>query len=965
MYMLDQTLNTHWQIHADNGILNLLGGTGVRTGEFLLSENVLSIDDPARDIIIGTTAATGSVVFNRVLKVETVSGIESFVVDRTGVTTINVPVVLDATKSALNIIGSTNGSQQPRNFANTLLQLTAQPGAPARISMDSFGTGAYGLLAARTARGTVVNPAQTKAEDTLLRLTGQGWAITQVVIDNAPTTGYVSKVSAGGTKWNITFNIPAQNTQPQLTSDITGTTYEVDGNSNNLYNVNGLICVASSLTSITLQYPTDPGTYDLVATTIESTGFFVGSISRINLVAKEDFTTTGAGTKVTFQTTPNGTTTISTSATIDDTGLVLTGTTNTSSGVTFRDGTRQTTAATPLPNQANNANKYLKTTGEIAEWAAIPSGITYKGLWNATTNSPTLIDGTGTSGNEYSVIVGGTRDLGHGSITFAQGDFVIYNGDTDQWERIPGAATGITSLTIDGNTYSSSNVTITSTDIVTAIDAGAIANSKLAHDSITINTSTGLSGGGTIALGNLTGLTLTNTGVTSLATAVGSHLSVNRSTDGVTITSDATAASTNDTIALRDSLGGLVATDFTADKDTSTPSNHGAFNTGNLSYSDTGVLASFSSSEIYYNQVIVQNTRSTATASANFIVSNNAGTASANYGEFGMNSTAWTGSGFAAAGAVYLNSISTDLAIGTVGANSLRLITNNTTAVTIASNGVATFAQTIIGSINGNAGTATTADKVAHSLTAGTGITFSTGTTYDGSAAITINATNSGTVTSIGSTTLTIGGTSAIPTVNLPVATASVLGGVKQGTNTTIAVDGTISVATGAGYTLPAATTTTLGGVIIPVVGTSAIINTSGTIGVATASTTQLGAIKIGTGLSIDGNGVVTTSAINAIRNAGIVNAVTIDFSADSIVTCTVSTSLTVSFSNYTIGKVVRVYITQGSAQTITHGLAAANTNLGSTTLSIAAQKNTPNTVFIQYTCIGGSLATTFGQIVF
>jgi hypothetical protein len=49
--------------------------------------------------------------------------------------------------------------------------------------------------------------------------------------------------------------------------------------------------------------------------------------------------------------------------------------------------------------------------------------------------------------------------------------------------------------------------------------------------------------------------------------------------------------------------------------------------------------------------------------------------------------------------------------------------------------GVKTFSSTIQGSVNGNAGTATTADKVANSLTAGA---FLTGDSYDGSGAVTL-----------------------------------------------------------------------------------------------------------------------------------------------------------------------------------------------------------------------------------
>lgn len=50
---------------------------------------------------------------------------------------------------------------------------------------------------------------------------------------------------------------------------------------------------------------------------------------------------------------------------------------------------------------------------------------------------------------------------------------------------------------------------------------------------------------------------------------------------------------------------------------------------------------------------------------------------------------------------------------------------------------------------------------------------------------------------------------------DLPKATASVLGGIKQGTNVTVESDGTLNVATGAGYVLPKATAAALGGVIV------------------------------------------------------------------------------------------------------------------------------------------------------
>lgn len=57
----------------------------------------------------------------------------------------------------------------------------------------------------------------------------------------------------------------------------------------------------------------------------------------------------------------------------------------------------------------------------------------YLGNWDASTNTPTLIDGTGTNGDTYKVSVAGTIDLGSGSISYNIGDWLIYNGTI--WEK--------------------------------------------------------------------------------------------------------------------------------------------------------------------------------------------------------------------------------------------------------------------------------------------------------------------------------------------------------------------------------------------------------------------------------------------------------------------------------------------------------------------------------------------------
>ena len=64
------------------------------------------------------------------------------------------------------------------------------------------------------------------------------------------------------------------------------------------------------------------------------------------------------------------------------------------------------------------------------------------------------------------------------------------------------------------------------------ITSGTIANSSLAHNSVTVTAGTGLSGGGSVALGS--SVTINNTGVTSL-TGTSNQVSVSASTGGITI----------------------------------------------------------------------------------------------------------------------------------------------------------------------------------------------------------------------------------------------------------------------------------------------------------------------------------------------------------------------------------------------------------------------------------------------
>jgi hypothetical protein len=58
----------------------------------------------------------------------------------------------------------------------------------------------------------------------------------------------------------------------------------------------------------------------------------------------------------------------------------------------------------------------------------------YKGVWNANTNTPTISDATGSNGDFYIVSTGGTQDLGSGNVTFQTGGTAIHNGSV--WEAV-------------------------------------------------------------------------------------------------------------------------------------------------------------------------------------------------------------------------------------------------------------------------------------------------------------------------------------------------------------------------------------------------------------------------------------------------------------------------------------------------------------------------------------------------
>lgn len=119
--------------------------------------------------------------------------------------------------------------------------------------------------------------------------------------------------------------------------------------------------------------------------------------------------------------------------------------------------------------------------------------------------------------------------------------------------------------------------------------------------------------------------------------------------------------------------------------------NQGPFNFGTLTWSDTNIFGSHQTSVNSFTQYVLQNSNGGTTASTGYLVSNDLGTATTFYGEFGINSSGFTGTGaFNLPSATYLTSTSGDLAVGTTTANGIHFAVNSAAAdnLAISSTGV-------------------------------------------------------------------------------------------------------------------------------------------------------------------------------------------------------------------------------------------------------------------------------------
>ncbi len=183
---------------------------------------------------------------------------------------------------------------------------------------------------------------------------------------------------------------------------------------------------------------------------------------------------------------------------ITNTGLV--GIANNSPSYTLDvTGTARVSGDTYFVTQGNSddSNKVATTAYVKNLIEEIPAGLVFQGTWDASTNTPTLTSGSGTTGHFYIVATNGATNL-DGITDWKVGDWAVFveQGQTDQWEKIDnssvldGSGTGqkvtlwsgsgtsntLTDapITISGNDATfAGDISATNANITTALDVGS------------------------------------------------------------------------------------------------------------------------------------------------------------------------------------------------------------------------------------------------------------------------------------------------------------------------------------------------------------------------------------------------------------------------------------------------------------------------------------------------------------
>ena len=485
----------------------------------------------------------------------------------------------NVTDSAFEIIGSSNGASFSPTNSGVMLQVTGNPNVSSRIYNDSENN--YSVFAGRRYDGTASNPTAVQAGEDFVRYGGSAYNGTIM-----PTAGNARMVfTAVGTQtntnggsaisfWTVPFNSDSTAIAPvmTLTNSVITITANMVPNKDVAYDLgtpsNRWRTVYVGTGSVYIQDATLGTNAEITVNNgvMQINGANQLQVGQLKFVDNTIESATG-GIDIQI-----GLVDSSANLVLNRNVVIAAG-----KSITFSDGSTQTTAAIPLTTKGVSLGvATLGADGKLLSTqipTSLTSAVSFAGGWNANTNTPNLANNTSTytTGTEFVVTVGGTQNLGSGTVYYSTGSFILYGGgiwnyspQVSNFTSITGtnhigvnAPTGVIQVTSDatsGNTPS----TIVSRDasgnfIAGTISAALSGNAATATKLATATTINGVNFDGSAPVTVITagtgisinGTQITNTGVVSTGT-----LMTNAVTAGYATTAPyATTATVNTLIA--------------------------------------------------------------------------------------------------------------------------------------------------------------------------------------------------------------------------------------------------------------------------------------------------------------------------------------------------------------------------------------------------------------------------------
>jgi len=166
-------------------------------------------------------------------------------------------------------INSSNGFASIPDANTYMVHITGKETIPARILIDSFGTGTYSVISGRMARGTAAAPTATQANDVLAHHSGVGYGATKFTAAADAKIQYVANEnmtdSAHGTRIELWTTANTTNTAVVATT-ITANTMTLPGS---ISTANGVSVIPFSFvgaqTAITLDFTKTTLQYTAIA----------------------------------------------------------------------------------------------------------------------------------------------------------------------------------------------------------------------------------------------------------------------------------------------------------------------------------------------------------------------------------------------------------------------------------------------------------------------------------------------------------------------------------------------------------------------------------------------------------------------------------------------------------------------------------------------------------------------------